>query len=63
MDCLVRIYMGRRMEVSTRKEARSFGLRNFELHLNEMEVLGLPLEEYANGDGRCVCGDALESTG
>ncbi|MCJ1474209.1 hypothetical protein MMC13_002867 [Lambiella insularis] len=45
-DCLVRVYMGRRMKGS-RKEAKSFGLRNFELHVNEMETLGLPLDKYA----------------
>jgi hypothetical protein len=39
--------MGRRMEASTRKEAGSFSLRNFALHLNEMEGLGLPVVEYA----------------
>ncbi|MCJ1227720.1 hypothetical protein MMC12_004378 [Toensbergia leucococca] len=46
-DCLVRIYMGRRTKGFSRKEGKKFSLRNFELHVNEMETIGLPLDEYA----------------
>ena len=46
-DCLVRIYMGRKMDAANRKDAKNFHLRNFEIHLNEMEMLNLPLTEYA----------------
>ena len=46
-DCLVRIYMSRRMKGSRSGDGKKFSLRNFELHIDEMETLGLPLEEYA----------------
>jgi len=46
-DCLVRIYLGRRMHHLVRRDDTSFKLRNFELHVNEMEVLDLDLEHYS----------------
>jgi hypothetical protein len=43
-DCLVRLYLGRRMN---RKESSNFKLRNFDLMINEMERLGVNTELYA----------------
>jgi len=45
-DCLIRIYLGRRKD--TRKmDPSSVRLRNFPLHVNEMERLGLDVAAYA----------------
>jgi hypothetical protein len=45
-DCLIRVYLGRRIGENTRI-GKEFKLRNFELHINEMEILGLPIDKYA----------------
>jgi hypothetical protein len=45
-DCLVRLYLGRRND--TRKmEAKNVRLRNFPLHVDEMERLGLDTRSFA----------------
>lgn len=43
-DCLVRLYLGRRHDTSKSENIR---LRNFPLHVNEMEDLKLNTEMYA----------------
>ena len=45
--CLVRIYLGRRNDSRT-MEPRNIRLRNFPLHVDEMERLGLDPKDYAN---------------
>jgi len=47
-DCLIRPYLGRRRRVvvSTRTSRfREFSLRNFPLHLDQMEELGIPVTD------------------
>ncbi|KAM4062221.1 zinc finger domain-containing protein [Hirsutella rhossiliensis] len=47
-DCLVRPYLGRRRHQSSRPSRfGAFSLRNFPLHADQMEELGLDLCEYA----------------
>lgn len=49
-DCLVRVYLGRRRARTpdgTTIEPVNFGLRNYNLHLDQMLDLGLPVELYA----------------
>lgn len=51
--CLIRPYLGRRRyrnpetDTEPRKRLRAFSLRNFPLHLDQMEQLGLDPSEYA----------------
>ena len=45
-SCLVRLYLGRR-DGGQRRHAKTFGLRNFDLQVDEMERLRLPTEMYA----------------
>jgi hypothetical protein len=45
-NCLLRVYLGRRATNRTRR-ASSVGLRNFPLHVNEMEELKLDTAVYA----------------
>ena len=45
-DCFVRLYLGKRRPRPGRK-SRWFQLRNFALHLDQMEALGLDVEYYA----------------
>jgi hypothetical protein len=45
-DCLVRLYLGRRND-SRKMEARNVRLRNFPLHVDEMERLGLDTTPFA----------------
>ena len=45
-DCLVRLYLGRRND-SRKIEARNVRLRNFPLHIDEMERLGIDPKIYA----------------
>lgn len=48
-DCLVRPYLGRRKIQSEARRGRNFfSLRNYPLHLNQAEDLGLPIVEYAH---------------
>lgn len=44
--CLIRPYLGKRRP-STGGPLRFLSLRNFPLHINQMEELALPVEEYA----------------
>lgn len=48
-DCLIRLYMGRRNDdaPSTSMQADNFHLRNFPLHINEMERLKLKTSYFA----------------
>ncbi|OJJ42292.1 hypothetical protein ASPZODRAFT_147596 [Penicilliopsis zonata CBS 506.65] len=48
--CLVRAYLGRRRTQTTRRLLRTFSLRNYPLHLDQMEELQIPstdIQEYA----------------
>ncbi|CAG5165295.1 uncharacterized protein ALTATR162_LOCUS6775 [Alternaria atra] len=45
-NCLVRLYLGRRND-SRKMEARNVRLRNFPLHVDEMERLGLDTSSFA----------------
>jgi hypothetical protein len=45
-DCLVRLYLGRRSDTCN-MEARNIRLRNFPLHINEMDQLNLDPESFA----------------
>jgi hypothetical protein len=51
--CLIRPYLGRRRyrdpdaDTESRKRLRAFSLRNFPLHLDQIELLGLDPSEYA----------------
>lgn len=47
--CLVRIYLGRRRQITPNQQRRRhfFSLRNFLIHVDQAEELGLPCEEYA----------------
>jgi hypothetical protein len=46
-DCLVRVYLGRRRTPGAPKPP-NFSLRNFNLCLDQMIFLGLPIREYAS---------------
>ncbi|KIV91831.1 hypothetical protein PV10_06328 [Exophiala mesophila] len=47
-DCLVRLYLGRRkIQNEARRGPTFFSLRNYPLHLNQAEDLGLPIHLYA----------------
>ncbi|KAH6614821.1 zinc finger protein-domain-containing protein [Boeremia exigua] len=46
-DCLIRIYLGRRNSDKSSTPADKFHLRNFPLHVNEMEYLKLDTSYYA----------------
>ncbi|OAQ99661.1 hypothetical protein LLEC1_05894 [Akanthomyces lecanii] len=49
-SCLVRPYLGRRRPAADQRGAprrRFFSLRNFPLHADQMEELGLPVDDYA----------------
>lgn len=43
-DCLIRLYLGS----MGGQEIKSTSIRNFELHLNQMHVLGLNIDSYIN---------------
>lgn len=46
--CLLRLYLGRRRQASQRNgRRRFFSLRNFPLHMDQVEELELPATEYA----------------
>ena len=47
-DCLARIYLGKRRD-STRRPSRMFTLRNFNLHMDQMEELSLDVQALATG--------------
>lgn len=44
-DCLIRVYLGKRRSHNAPPSA-NFTLRNFNLHLDQMELLDLPIYEY-----------------
>ncbi|OAP63365.1 hypothetical protein AYL99_02592 [Fonsecaea erecta] len=47
-DCLVRLYLGRRkIQLEARRGQNFFFLRNYPLHLNRAEELGLQTVDYA----------------
>lgn len=46
-DCLIRLYLGRRNDDTPPVAADKFHLRNFPLHINEMERLDLNVSYYA----------------
>ncbi|MCJ1460362.1 hypothetical protein MMC28_010742 [Mycoblastus sanguinarius] len=47
-DCLVRLYLGKRRDSTSRQKSPSmFGLRNFQLCLDQMQGLGLDTETFA----------------
>jgi hypothetical protein len=46
VDCLARAYLGKRRS-GGKSPSRFFSLRNFQLHLDQMEELDLPLHEYS----------------
>lgn len=49
-SCLIRPYLGRRRPAPDQRggpKQRFFSLRNFPLHIDQMEELDLPVEEYA----------------
>ena len=46
-DCLIRVYLGRRETNSAKISFRDFRLRNFPLHVNEMENLQLDTDSFA----------------
>jgi hypothetical protein len=50
-DCLVRIYLGKRRE---RPNNMFFQLRNFNLHLDQMEELQLDVNEFASAIGEAL---------
>ncbi|KAI3294873.1 hypothetical protein DTO002I6_4245 [Penicillium roqueforti] len=45
--CLIRVYLGRRMRNRTDPNVKDFKLRNFPLHVNEMEDLQLDTSAFA----------------
>ncbi|KAJ5857890.1 hypothetical protein N7455_008784 [Penicillium solitum] len=52
-DCLARIYLGRRRGAID-PPARNFTLRNFNLCLDQMIELDLPIQHYANAIGQAL---------
>ncbi|KAJ5795884.1 uncharacterized protein N7518_004424 [Penicillium psychrosexuale] len=46
-NCLIRVYLGRRMRNRTNPNVKDFKLRNFPLHVNEMEFLQLDTSAFA----------------
>lgn len=60
-DCLVRPYLGRRRLVRTSNRPQgsrfsAFSLRNYPMHVDQLEELGLPIDTYAE-----IMADALAS--
>jgi hypothetical protein len=47
-NCLIRIYLGRRMRNKTRRNVKNFNLCNFPLYVNEMEDLQLDTCAFAH---------------
>ncbi|KAI0457403.1 hypothetical protein F5B21DRAFT_521237 [Xylaria acuta] len=45
--CLVRPYLGKRRRTYNNSKVHAFSLRNFPLHINQMEELGLDTKEYS----------------
>jgi hypothetical protein len=46
-DCLVRPYLGRARVAGNQSRLRAFSLRNYKLHLDQIQFLGLHAEEFA----------------
>ena len=45
-DCLIRLYLGRRRRVVRQSKFNAFGLRNFPLHIDQIEELALDAALY-----------------
>ncbi|KAF1995707.1 hypothetical protein P154DRAFT_499815 [Amniculicola lignicola CBS 123094] len=52
-DCLIRVYLGRRRS-STEPEGKLRSLRNYPLHVDQMETLGLDIDMYAKTMGQAL---------
>lgn len=52
-DCLARVYLGKR-RLGNAQPPLNFTLRNFNLHLDQMVELGLPIESYATAIGEAL---------
>ena len=46
-DCLIRPYLGRRRHLAKQSKISAFSLRNYPLHVDQMEELGLDTTKYA----------------
>lgn len=46
-DCLIRPYLGRRRRIERKSMFKAFSLRNYPLHIDQMEELGLDRTHYA----------------
>ena len=46
-DCLLRVYLGKRQDLSRQKPVRAT-LRNYNLHLDQMQELGLDINHFAS---------------
>ena len=46
-DCLVRPYLGRRRRLDRQSQFKAFSLRNYPLHVDQMEEMGLDVDLYA----------------
>ena len=46
-DCLIRPYLGRRRRLETQSKSKSFSLRNYPLHIDQIEELNLDAKLYA----------------
>ena len=46
-DCLIRPYLGRRRRLEKQSESKSFSLRNYPLHIDQIEELQLDAKLYA----------------
>ncbi|KAK3689942.1 hypothetical protein B0T22DRAFT_378846 [Podospora appendiculata] len=53
VDCLVRVYLGRRRRIGA-PAPPNFALRNYNLHLDQMVDLGLPVVRYAAAMGEAL---------
>ncbi|EXJ86310.1 hypothetical protein A1O3_03261 [Capronia epimyces CBS 606.96] len=53
-DCLVRPYLGRVRIAGSQKRLRAFSLRNYKLHLDQIQYLGLDAEAYATAMAKAM---------
>ncbi|MCJ1281999.1 hypothetical protein MMC26_001322 [Xylographa opegraphella] len=53
-DCLARVYLGKRRRQDRQRSSPFFSLRNFNLHIDQMEELGLEILAFTN-----IMADAL----
>ena len=47
-DCLARVYLGKRRQQNRQRRSPFFSLRNFNLHVDQMEELGLDVPAFTN---------------